>query len=350
MRLFIKLSGLSVLIFFTLLTINGCTLPGEKQTAETPVKINEVWPKEPARARIVYLNSFASAADLGINKNFFARILDFFTGKDDWQLVRPMAVLATNDDKIYVADPGARTVHRFDTRSGKYTAILRQDDQALPSPVGLAMGVDGAIYIADSFIGDIFVVPTGSDTAELLDLEVSPQRPTNITIDRKTNRLYVVDAAHHNIKVYSLDGALLDTIGQRGEKDGEFNFPSMIWLDNQNRLLVSDALNFRIQMFDIDGRFIKQFGQGGDGTGDMSRPKGVATDSYGHIYITDALFHSMQIFNDSGEFLLNVGHRGKATGEFLLPTGIYISHDNMIYVADSYNSRIQMFRYIGDVQ
>lgn len=346
----IKKSGIICCIATVVFVISGCTLTRERQTTDQAEEITKVWPQKPAKARIAYVKSFTSASDLGISKGFFARVVDFFTGRQDWQLVRPMAVLASGDGRIYVADPGSKAVHRFDTRNGEYAAILRQDDQVLPSPVGLAMGTEGELYIADSFLGQIFVVPDGSDTAEVLPLEEAPQQPTNIAVDLKSQKIYVVDSASHHIKVYSPEGLLLNTIGQRGDADGEFNFPTMIWLDSQDRLLVSDALNFRIQIFDLDGRFIKKFGQHGDGTGDMSRPKGVASDSQGHIYVVDALFHSMQLFNDSGEFLLNVGRRGNAAGEFLLPTGIFIGHDNIIYVADSHNSRIQMFRYIGDRQ
>lgn len=345
----IKLLKLGLCLAVMFVIISGCNTTGEGRTYDQPAEIDRVWPGRPAPARIAYEGSFSSAEDLGIERGFFARILDFFTGREAWQLERPMDVLAPGDGRIYVADPGNKAVHRFDTRNSQYTRILRKDNLALPSPVGLAMDASGKLYIADSFLGEVFEVPPGSDIAEPLALTGPVQQPTNLAVDTNNNRLYVADAASHNIQIYS-DGALVDTIGQRGEQDGEFNFPSMIWLDNQGRLLVSDALNFRIQMFDTDGRFIKKFGQRGDGTGDMSRPKGVATDSYGHIYIVDALFHSMQIFNDSGEFLLNVGHRGNGAGEFLLPTGIYINHDNMIYVADSHNSRIQMFRYIGDRQ
>lgn len=344
----IKLPGLTICIAFMLVVIPGCTLTGEIQAPEAPVEITKVWPQKPAKARITYVKSFTSAADLGIRKGFFARVVDFFTGRQDSQLVRPMAVLATNDGKIYVADPGVRAVHRFDTKKNKYSLILLQNNQALVSPTGLALGSKGEVYITDSFLGQVYVVPAGSDTAEILQLEDAPKQPTNIALDPKSQRLYVVDAANHHIKVYEPDGSLANIIGQRGNADGEFNFPSMVWLDGEDRLLVSDALNFRIQIFDLDGHFIKKFGQRGDGTGDMSRPKGVASDSQGHIYVVDGLFHSMQLFNDSGEFLLNVGHRGNATGEFLLPTGIYITRDNIVYVADSHNSRIQVFHYIGN--
>jgi len=339
--------GLTFCVAIMLTMISGCSLVGVKDTTGQSESVSRVWPEKPAQARIAYVRSFASPRDLGISKGFFAQIADFITGGTDWHLVRPMAVLATTDGIIYVADPGSKAVHRFDTIKGKHKLIIGKDNQVLPSPVGLALGAKGELYITDSALGQVFVLPVGADTAEVLDLKITPDQPTNIVVDQISKRLYVVDAALHHIKVYEPNGALLKTIGRRGDGNGEFNFPSMIWLDNKDRLLVSDALNFRVQIFDLDGRFVSKFGHHGDGTGDLSRPKGVATDQYGHIYVVDALFHSVQVFNESGEFLLNVGGQGNAVGEFLLPTGIYISHDNMIYVADSHNNRIQVFRYMG---
>jgi len=342
------LIGLTLCIPIMLAVISGCSVVGKKDSSEPTVTVDRVWPEKPAKARIAYVKSFTSPRDLGISRGFFTQIVDFITGGTDWHLVRPMAVLATADGKIYVADPGSKAVHRFDTINGEHKLILGKDDQAFPSPMGLAIGAKGEVYITDSSLGQIYVLHAGTDTAEALQLKIAPDQPTNIVVEQKNQRLYVVDSARHHIKVYAPNGSLVKTIGRRGNGDGEFNFPSMIWLDNKDRLLVSDSLNFRVQIFDLDGRFIDKFGHHGDGSGDMSRPKGVATDSYGHIYVVDALFHSIQLFNHSGEFLLNVGRQGNAAGEFLLPTGIYISHDNIIYVADSHNSRIQVFRYMGN--
>ncbi len=340
--------GLTAYLLILTTVLPGCTTTTDRKAEQATAKIDRVWPESPAKARIAYVRSFTSPRDLGISKGFFEQIMDFFTGAADWQLVRPMAVLSTEEGKIFVADPGSKAVHRFDTKNGRHKVILTQDEQAIPSPTGLALGAQGEVYITDSAQARIYVIKPGSDTAEKLDLKITPDQPTNLFVDQKSRRLYVVDAGRHHIKVYDLDGTLVNTIGRRGIGNGEFNFPSMIWLDRNDQLLVSDALNFRVQTFDLEGRFIRKFGRHGDGTGDMSRPKGVATDKNGHIYVVDALFHSFQVFDKSGEFLLSVGHRGEAAGEFLLPTGIYISHDNMIYIADSHNSRIQVFRYIGD--
>lgn len=329
-------------------TVTACSHFGGQRAEMAPTQVDRVWPEPPAPARIAYVRSFSTSDDLGIRRGFFSRFLDFFTGRPELRIVRPMAVLDSEDGKIYVADPGINAVHRFDTRNGEHELIVASDRQALESPTGLARGARGEIFITDSFLGQVYVVPPGADVAEALSLDDAPQQPTSVVLHEASGRLFVVDATRHQVKVYTREGSLLNIIGRRGNGDGEFNFPSMIWLDGDDRLLVSDALNFRVQIFDLDGRFLGKFGRHGDATGDMARPKGVAADRHGHIYVVDALFHSMQLFNDAGDLLLHVGHRGNGAGEFLLPTGIFINRDNLIYVADSHNSRVQVFRYIGD--
>jgi len=331
-----------------LLVIPGCTTSLIHETTASKNKPLKVWPHPPAKPRIAFVRSFSTASDLGISKNIFSRIWAFVTGSKEWHLVRPMAVLVTKKSLIYIADPGSRAVHRFDINQGQYDVIQIKGNKPFISPVGLAIGIDNEIYVADSSLGHIYVIRPDADVAEQIKLKVPVKQPTGIAVDKSGKQLFIVDTANHHIKVYDLQGSLIKTLGQRGSDDGEFNYPGSIWFDNKGNLLVSDSLNFRIQIIDSKGKFINKFGHHGDGTGDMSRSKGVATDKQGHIYVIDALFHSMQLFNKSGKFLLNVGHRGKSVGNFLLPTGIYITHDNMIYVADSHNKRIQVFRYIGN--
>ena len=253
-----------------------------------------------------------------------------------------------SDGILYVADPGARGVHRFDTAGGNYSLITAADDLALPSPVGLARGAAGEVYVADSKLAQILVIRPGTKVAVRLYLEVKLTQPTGIAFDAVSGRLYVVDTAEHRIHIFERDGSLAGSIGRRGTGDGEFNYPTYLWRTPQGRLYVTDSLNFRVQAFDERCQFIGKFGHQGDGSGDAARPKGVATDRHGHVYVVDALFHAFQIFDASGRLLLPVGERGQAHGEFWLPTGIFIDAETeTIYIADSYNQRIQVLRYLG---
>jgi DNA-binding beta-propeller fold protein YncE len=304
------------------------------------------WPSPPASAQIVYVRAISSPTDLGLTKNFFGRLFEFVFGEEPQRLVRPMAVVDVAG-VLYVADPGARGVHRFDRPAGRYRLMRGEGGIALPSPVGLAVGLSGDVYVSDSVLGAVFTLKPGAEFATRLKLGGTLRQPTGIAFDQTGKQLFVSDTYEHDIKVFALDGTYLKTIGRRGDGDGEFNFPTMLWCSDAGQLIVTDSLNFRTQIFDLTGRFIGKFGKLGDGSGDAPRQKGVATDRYGHIYVVDSLLHAVQIFDTSGRFLLSFGGLGQAPGEFWLPTGVFVSADNLIYVTDSYNRRVQVFKYVG---
>jgi DNA-binding beta-propeller fold protein YncE len=318
------------------------SLPLESQVTTTGL----AWPSPPAQPQIVYVRAISSPADLGLTKNFFVRVFEFVFGEEPQRLVRPMAVVDVAG-VLYVADPGAKGVHRFDRPAGKYRLLHEKGDAGLPSPVGLAVGTDGDVYVTDSVLGAVFVLRPGADFASRLPLTGKLKQPTGIAFDPASKQLFVSDTSAHDIKVFALDGAYLKTIGRRGDGDGEFNFPTMLWRSEAGQLMVTDSLNFRTQIFDLTGKFISKFGKLGDGSGDAPRQKGVSTDQHGHIYVVDSLLNSVQIFDTSGRFLLSFGGLGQAPGEFWLPNGVFVTANDMIYVTDSYNRRVQVFKYAG---
>jgi DNA-binding beta-propeller fold protein YncE len=143
-----------------------------------------------------------------------------------------------------------------------------------------------------------------------------------------------------------MSGKVVSTIGQRGNGDGEFNFPTELRLDGAN-LLVVDAMNFRVQAFDRSGVFQFAIGKPGDGIGSVFRPKGVAVDSEGDLYIVDGALGVVQVFNRQGQLLYYFGALGTHAGEFQLPAGLFIDRDDHVYVVDSFNRRVQVFQYSG---
>jgi DNA-binding beta-propeller fold protein YncE len=305
-----------------------------------------VWPDEIEEpARIQFEREFSTPADIGIERGFFQRIADVLFGASEARLIRPMGVL-TVKGVIYVTDPGAKGVHRFDPAGARYDLITGERGTALPSPVGLATGNEGEVYVTDSQLAQVLVIRPGAAVAVPVALPRMGQ-PTGIAFDPPTGRLIVVDTAAHCFNVFNPDGTLHARFGRRGGEDGEFNYPTLLSRDAHGRLYVTDSLNFRVQVFDADGHFIKKFGQPGDGAGDNMRQKGVATDSYGHIYIVDGLFSALQIFDPDGQLLLSLGTLGNDRGEFWMPVGIFIDGQDRIYIADTYNRRVQILRYIG---
>lgn len=324
-----------------LLWVSACetTAPESPVNPEDSVQI--VWPEPPEPTRIKYVTQFSNAGHLGLHKSFSRKMRDLLAGGDDRRMTRPYAVAADNN-KIAVADPGLAVVHIFDTSRKTYRRLDSAGENNFSSPIGVAIGGD-KLFVADSELNMVFALDR---KFKLLFTLEKLQRPTSLAFDPLSQRLYVADTLAHEIRVFDQTGKYLFKIGQRGDKETQFNYPSHIAFAN-NRLLVNDTMNFRIQIFSPDGRHLQTFGKHGTGSGYFVQPKGVAVDSDGHIYVADALANLVQIFDQDGAFLLGFGHDGNGPGAFIMPTGLAIM-DDTIYVADSHNQRVQVFRYLKE--
>lgn len=322
------------------------TFAGEGQAAAEPAEAL-VWPSPPQQPRIRYITSFTNSDDVAREKGFFGKLWEFIIGPDELiSLVKPMGVAADSQGRVIVADAAGKRVHIFDQTKRTYSVIDEVDERSLKLPIETLVDDQDNIYVADAGLKKVFVFDkTGAYKRSLGGEDL--QRPTGIAIDNKRRWLYVVDTPAHEVKVYSLDdGILVKTIGERGNVDGTFNFPSYAATDQAGSLYVTDGMNKRIRVFDQDAAYRRAIGSPGDGSGDFSAPKGVAVDSEGHIYVADVAFDAVQIFDQEGRLLMAFGASGQAPGKFWMPTGLFIDRNDRIYVADSYNNRVQVFQYL----
>ncbi|MCK4705258.1 MAG: 6-bladed beta-propeller [Gammaproteobacteria bacterium] len=329
-----------IMIGLAALLISGCAAP--QKTVTDGQQVSEIiWPAPPLKPRIKYLYQFAKPIDLEIEQSLLSRIWGWLSGRSlSTGMVRPYSI-AVKDQLVAVADPGKKTVHLFNTSSSEYQQISQADETYFSSPVGVAIGND-QIYISDSKLAKIFVFTKDAEFVRTIE---GLKRPTGLYFDNKNKKLYVSDTLDHQIVVYNSRGQKQFSFGQRKQKEGDFNFPSHLALDN-DKLYVNDTMNFRIQTFALDGKYVSSFGKHGDASGYFSQPKGIGVDSKGHIYVVDAIFHRVQIFDNKGRYLMDFGNQGRGPGEFWLPSGLFIDQDK-IYVADSYNRRVQVFQYVG---
>lgn len=304
-----------------------------------------VWPSPPDPARIEYVGSISRAADLGFRKVWYERLWEFIAGPEDERMLRPFGVSA-DPEKLCVADPSSQAVHFFDRKAQRYRKVSTAGRTRLVSPVGVAIGPNGSIYVTDSVLAKVFVFSaSGRFIREIVDGGLA--RPTGIAVDAVRARLYVVDSVAGRVVAFDLDGARLNQFGRTGTGSGEFNRPTHVAVNAKGDVYVVDTLNHRVQAFTPDGAFLSSFGRLGNGTGDFAGPKGAAVDGREHIYVVDALFDAVQVFDPGGRLLLVLGRQGNKEGEFWLPAGIAFDGRDLLYVADSYNGRIQVFRILS---
>ncbi len=296
--------------------------------------------------KIAWIAEYSSNETFTTNENLISRFFNFITGEDVFHLQRPMSVIASRSGQITVLDQEARSIVCIDPLNKKMDLISATSATPFPSLLALCLNNNNEIYLTDSHDNQIYFLTSPDEDPVILNKSLQLRRPTGIAYHQQNKEIWVVETAAHRISIIDQLGNHIRYIGKRGLKEGEFNFPSFIWIDRMGTAYVIDTMNFRIQILDGEGNTISVFGEAGDGSGYFARPKGIATDSEGNIYIVDALFHAVQIFDINGNFLFSFGKQGQGKSEFWMPSGIYIDEMDKIYIADSYNSRIQIFQLL----
>ena len=322
---------------------------GHRPSDTDPAVPAPQWPPAPDPARIQYVDSVRLPRDLGIRKNWVARVVRrVIHGPTDERMARPYGVTSAADGTIVVADPDSRSVHLYDVARTRYVRVTGAGGEPFASPIGAAAAPDGRVFVSDSMRATVHVLDTEGVTLATWGGDGTFERPTGLAYDRTRDVVWVTDTAAHRVVGLDREGRQVASLGRRGNGDGEFNYPVAVAVASDGRVFVSDSMNFRIQIFDRQGEFLHAFGRAGTRPGDFDKAKGIALDSSGHVYVVEGLHDVVQIFDDEGHLLTVVGGTGAGQGEFCLPAGIHIDGSDRILIADSANHRIQVLRYVGD--
>ena len=170
-------------------------------------------------------------------------------------------------------------------------------------------------------------------------------------------KIWIVDDDMHEINIFTNDGKLIKTMGERGvpgRGPNNFNRPTDIaWLPDGTFFVADGYAGTRVAKFDKDGKFIKDWGRP---PVDPKNPQpyefwsvhsiGISNDR--RVFVTDREHHRMQVFDEDGKFL------------YLFPTGYdsavlahIVTDDDYVWVADWTTDRLVKYtldgRYVLDI-
>jgi len=153
---------------------------------------------------------------------------------------------------------------------------------------------------------------------------------------------YVADTGNHRIQKFDPKGAFVATWGELGSRPGAFREPSAIAVDRDGNLHVVDTWNSRIQKISPDRHILRVYAppQGFFG------PRGI-TIAKDRVYVTDGGKNLVDVFDVSGNYLSQFGGEGHGIGQLFQPVGVAVDDQDRIWVVDSGNNRLQAFHPDG---
>jgi DNA-binding beta-propeller fold protein YncE len=298
-----------------------------------------------------FVRAFSSADDVRPSHPILGRTLDIIAGPADPltradALQSPSAVATDSHHRVFVSDPGAKTVHVFDFIRSKYGRLDERGDR-LHTPVSLAVDGQDNLYVVDQSSRTVLVYDSAGKFrhrfGKLRGGESYFDNPVGITIDRATGRIYVCDRQRHLILVMDERGRLIRKLGNRtgGEHPSEFRFPSQVVVAG-SELFVLDAGNTRIQILDTGGNFLRVIK-----LAYADRRTGLAVDNQGNTYVSDPLLNQIQVFSHEGKTLYTFDPSTIKGANFSHPSGMWVDAGYSLYVVDCQSKRVGLFQIKG---
>ena len=256
------------------------------------------------------------------------------------------------------------------TLAGDGSPAFRDGAQpAFSDPFGVAVAVDGTVFVADAGESNRIrqIAPDGTVTtlaggsegfSDGVSAAASFNTPSGLVL-APDGSLFVADTGNNRVRKISPEGQVSTVAGggTAGYVDGptaqaQFNGPMGIAVDARGNIYVADTYNDRIRMITTAGQVSTIAGGGTPGYADGDRTSALFDTPSGIAVMTD---DSIIVADTGNDRLRKITPEGNVTTlpvneELSNPVGLALSHDNFIYVTELDRSRVIQIAPDGSVR
>ena len=199
--------------------------------------------------------------------------------------------------------------------------------------------------------------------------------------------IFVTDTTHHALFQFrKKDFKFLNSIGTKGYKEGQLNWPRGLCIDTNGDVLLAESCNDRVSVFSKQLKFKICIGigqlyspkdvklsadrvvvldngnkcvhffsregnllsscisQGITQDSSVISPFFLCLDAANNIIISDYDHHTVKVFTELGRLIHTIGRKGERIGEFINPFGVCISKLGAIFIlSNNPNYSLQYF-------
>ena len=283
---------------------------------------------------------------------------------EQFQLNAPKGIAFAPDGSLYISDSQNHRILHIDQDgnllhtwgqfgASDYNTMIMAPEGTFNEPWGLAVGSDGAVYVADTWNNRIqkftaegeFITMWGEFGAA--ETPYHFWGPRGVAVDEQ-GRVYITDTGNKRVVIFDSNGNSLTSFGGAGLGVGQFDEPVGIAVDDLGRIYIADTWNKRIQVmipagdtltyptnitWDIDAWYGES----------LDNKPFLAIDEDYNSYIADPIYGRILVFDIDGNFLRAWGGFGSSLSEIGTVGGLAVDSQGSVWVSDSCNNRIMRF-------
>lgn len=246
-------------------------------------------------------------------------------------------------DEFYVADTLNQRVVVCSSE-GELRASLDLATEEV-SPLGLALGQGGRIYLTDQETGDLVIVSFRGRVDSRLSVEdlggPSPGALGALWLD-ETDSLWALDRDSGKVLRLSLDDMRGTWHSPQYPAGASQRVVDLVREPGADMWIVS-SLGIAVYRFRADMSLLAYFGAHGPREDQLSFPAAIRVGPRRNLWVVDKFRHRVAIYTSEGRYVGKVGALGTGAGFLRFPTDCLFISGSVIAVLDGGNSRIQIY-------
>lgn len=321
-----------------------------------------IYPPPPDTTRLQFLTRISTSEDVTGKPSGF---MNYVVGdKQKEGIIKPYGI-AIHNGKIYICDTIFAGLEIIDLQKKRFDYFQPRGYGQLKKPINCSVDAEGKLYVTDSERRQVVVFDENLKYLAHFG-DAKALKPIDVFIYE--DKIYVSDIKNHRVNIYKKGSyELLKSFPQSTPESPDYlHSPTNIYVLD-GLLYVSDFGEFNIKIYTVDGKYLRSIGSYGRNLGQFVRPKGIAVDRWHNLYVVDTAFENVQIFDAYDRFLMFFGGTYKGRGDMWLPAKVVIDYDNLdyfrkyvhdgfdlkylVFVTNQYGpDKIGVYGYVGPVR